>query len=178
MTAKLEFECKVLAGAESKAWLADLTQVVERMEKAAGLLSTAKVQAPKTTVLLDDDSDDDVQTAESEDDDFAAKPAKKGKKGKKAAAAFEDDDSDDAPAVEQESEDDDADFTAPVKKTKPAKKLTVDDVNDACKAKASSIGGKPGRAKVLEILKKNFKTESVSELKPEQYAKCVQLMAV
>lgn len=171
----VKLELGIMAGAESKAWLADLTKVVERMERAAGIIGATKSAATRTAASMeaDDTSSDDAPDTESDDDDFAAKPRTKSKK----ASSFEDDD--DAPATE--SEDDDADFTAPSAKTaKPpkAKKWTVDDVNDACKKKASSIGGKEGRAKVLSILKKNFKTESVSELKPEQYAACIQAMAV
>ncbi len=167
-------EIKVLAGAESKAFLVDLTKVVDRMERAAGIL------AGKTEVA-EVETDDDVPAAdEGDDDDFAVKPVKAAVKGaaKKTAAAFE---KDDTPA-EAEAEEESDDFTAtPAKaaKTKPArvKKITLDDVNDACKARAKA-GGKKGRAEVLAILKKNFKTESVSDLDEDQYSTCIELMEV
>jgi hypothetical protein len=57
------------------------------------------------------------------------------------------------------------------------KKVTIAEVNDACKARAKA-GGKKGREQVLAILKKHFKTESVSEIKPELYGEVLQAMAV
>lgn len=77
-------------------------------------------------------------------------------------------------------ETDDSDFSTPepAPKTKKAPKVTADDVNDACRLKAQSVGGKAGREQVLTILKKQFKTTSVSELKPEQYAAVVKAMQV
>ena len=79
-----------------------------------------------------------------------------------------------------ESFDDEEIEAAPVKKkaaaapakvqSKGKKKITIDDVNDACRKLALKIGGKPGREKVLGILQKKFKTKTVSALKPEQYA--------
>lgn len=176
----MQLEIKVLAGAESKAFLADLTKQIDRLERLGGV----KAAAPAAEDADDTGSDDAPDADESDDDDFAAAPknvkAAVKSAAKKTAASFDEDDADDAPAASTE-DDDDADFTAPpAKAAKPAKakKITVDDVNDACKAKASSIGGKEGRAKVLALLKKHFKTESVSELKPEQYEACIKAMAV
>lgn len=91
-----------------------------------------------------------------EDEDFAPKKSKK----KAAAKVFEEDDEEE---VEEE---------APPKKKAKAKKVTVDDVNDACKARAAS----GSRAEVLGILKKKFKVASVSELEPEQYAAVIAAM--
>lgn len=70
-------------------------------------------------------------------------------------------------------DDDTDDEPAPVKKKK-AKTITSAQVNDACKALAKA----KGRPYVLKVLKKYFKTESVSELKPEQYAKALEVLAV
>lgn len=81
------------------------------------------------------------------------------------------------PTDEIESTDDDEDFTTPAKKTAKAKKVTVAQVNDACKARAKS-GGKKGRDEVLAILKKQFKTESISEIKPERYADVIAAMEI
>lgn len=122
----------------------------------------------------------------------AAKTSKKA-----AAASFDEDDAADDAEVESKGFDDeddteatdDADDTeasfddeepAPKKeaaKTGKAKKVTLEEVNAACHARAAA-GGKKGRAEVLAILKKNFKTETISEIKPEQYGKLVSLMKV
>lgn len=95
-----------------------------------------------------------------EEEDFA--PKKKSKA--KVEASFDSDD-----AEEEEA--------SKAKKTK-VKKITIDDVNDAAKAYAASIGGKPGREAVLKILKKNFKTESISSLEPEQFQLAIDLLEV
>jgi hypothetical protein len=168
----MKLDLGILVGAESKAWLVDLTKLVERMERVAGKSGKAVAAADSEA----EETDAPEEAPAEEEEDFA--PKKKTASKKAAAAAFEEEEEEtEAPEAEEEEE---ADFTAPPAKKAAAKqkKLTVDDVNDACKALASSIGGKPGRAKVLAILKKNFKTESVSELKPEQYAACVAAMAV
>lgn len=69
------------------------------------------------------------------------------------------------------------DFTGEEKlspaKAKKEKKITIDQVNDACKTRA----GRSNRAEVLGILKKKFKTQSVSELKETQYADVIKAMA-
>lgn len=117
-----------------------------------------------------DDSDDFAQ---------AAAKTKSTKAAKAAAASFED--GDDEPAeleTETETAEDEGDFmeAAPAK-TKgkaAAKKLTVNDVNDACKAKAQATD----RKTVLGILKKKFNVASVTELKADQYADVVKAMAV
>lgn len=163
---QMQLEIKVLAGAESKAFLADLTKQIDRLERLGGTKTIS------TTVT------GPAEPEAEEEEEFAAKPPKA--KASAKAAGF-DDDADDAPAAPAEPEEEEEDFTTPPAKTaKPpkAKKVTLDDVNDACKAKAKSIGGKAGREKVLVVLTKHFKTESVSELKPEQWAKCIELMAV
>ena len=72
------------------------------------------------------------------------------------------------------------DFMEAPKKTKTAtkvKKITLAEVNDACKAKAKA-GGKDGRKQVLSLLQKHFKTESISEIKPENYGKLIEIMKV
>ncbi len=168
----MKLELAILAGAESKAFLADLAKLVERMEKVVGgaPVKVANTSATVTTA---------AEVTDEDDDDFAA-PAKKSTTKKAAAAAFDDDDDADTKevkAVVVEDDDDTADFTTPPKKEKKAKKLTVDDCNDAAKARAGKTGGKEGRKQVLALMKKHFKTESVSELKPEQYEKFIEIMA-
>lgn len=119
---------------------------------------------------------------EEETEDFAPAAKKTAAKKKPTPAASFDSD-DDAPVEEPEAEaeaEEQEDFTTPAAKApaKKAKKLTVDDVNDACKVRAAHTGGKEGRTEVLAILKKNFRTTSVSELKPEQYAAVIKAMEV
>lgn len=128
----------------------------------------------------------ETETEADDNEDFAAAPAKSTKKsgGKKAAAAatFEDDEPSEEATEETETEtaetesEDDGDFmeAAPAKgKKTAAKKITVNDVNDACKAKAASSD----RKTVLGILKKKFGVTSVTELKAEQYADVIKAMA-
>lgn len=110
---------------------------------------------------IEEDEEDEVEEEDTEEDVDDSDEAEE--------EAEEDDDED--------SEDEEDVEEAPKKTAKKAKKLTNSDVNDACKKLASSIGGKEGRKKVLSILKKKFKTESVSELKPTDYAKCIEAMA-
>lgn len=116
-----------------------------------------------------------VEEEEVEDEDFA--PKKKSSKQKAAASFDEEEETDEAEETEEAEVEEDEEDPAPKKKAK-AKKITLDDVNDACKAKAQSIGGKEGRTQVLTILKKKFKTETVSALKPEQYQAVIDAMEV
>lgn len=200
----MRLDLGIMAGAESKAWLADLTKLVERMEKAVGLApkgSTAPVTAKaddedsedadddfvakktkgKKAAASFDDDEDDADESESEDDtdeDEDEAPAKK-TKGKKAAAFEDDEDDADADESEDESEDEDED-EKPVKKTK-SKKVTLDDVNDACKAhvQAKIKSGQPGpeaRKSALKVLKKKFGVASATDLKPEQFAAAIKAM--
>lgn len=126
------------------------------------------------------------------DGEVAAKPAAKAKPApaKKAAPPPADDDDDFKAEVADDAGFDEADETEalseedgfdepPAKtakgtKTAKPKKLTLDDVNDACKAHAAA----KGRKETLAVLQKKFKTQSVTALKPEQYEACVSAMAV
>lgn len=105
-----------------------------------------------------------------EDDDFKADTGE--------ANGFDDDDDtvaeasfDDAGGEEEEAK--------PAKKSTKssngkAKKITLDDVNDACKAHAAA----KGRPATLAVLQNKFKTQSVTALKPEQYETCISAMSV
>ncbi len=66
-----------------------------------------------------------------------------------------------------------ADEPAPKKSAAP-KKLTDKDVNTAAMKHAKAHG----RPKTLAILKKQFKVQSVLELKPEMYAKAISALKV
>jgi hypothetical protein len=172
----MKLELAVLAGSESKAFLVGLTKQIDRLEKISkGLTGSTEIR--------------DASEEDDEDEDFSSKPAKK-----KSASFEEDEETEETEETEESEEDEetdeeeeteetdeDEDEPAPVQTKKGRgrpKKLTVDDVNDACKTKAASIGGKEGRTAVLTILKKKFKTQSVSELKPDQYQACIEAMAV
>jgi hypothetical protein len=162
----MKLEMAILAGDESKKFLAALTTQIDRLEKLAPLLKG------KT----EPDAAAPEETDEDEDDDFAAK------KGKEKKAKSFDEDEEKTEAVDDEEtddtdedEDDDED-EKPVKKgkTAKAKKITADDVNDACKKHAKENG----REATLKVLKKKFKVESVTELKPEQYEEVIKAVAV
>jgi hypothetical protein len=120
-------------------------------------------------------------------DNLDGKPAGKNGKvtGKTAKAeSFDEDDAAEEAEVDadfddsaDEGEDFDGDADEPAPKKKKAKKLTVADVNAACKAYATSLG-KTGFAKTKARLKKKFGTESISELDEEQWPLVIKLMAV
>jgi hypothetical protein len=126
------------------------------------------------------------------DEDAKETAAPKAKRGRPAAvkktapASFDEDE--ETPAVEAEAEaeaeesfEDEESFeeeTPAPKKAKPAK-ITIDDVNDACKAFArENGGGKDGREATLKILKKHFKVTSISDLAVEDYPKVLKALAV
>lgn len=161
---------------ETKELIENLTGLVVRLEKVASVMSLSapgakaahkKVKDEEETEL-DEDVSDDVN--DDEDEDFAPKKSKKlsAKNGK----GFDDEDEEASEESDDEVEEEDEEPSS----KKKAKKLTVDDVNDACKARAAKVGGKEGRTEVLNILKKKFKTTSVSELKPDSYAAAIAAM--
>lgn len=114
----MKLELSILAGAESKAWLADLTKIVERMEKAVGGKVVPLPGALDTPVTQGDDGYD-------EDDDFEPKPAAK-TKSKLVFEDFKDISIDDA--TDEELEDDEE--TVAVKKTLAKKATTSFDDDD------------------------------------------------
>lgn len=110
------------------------------------------------------DPEETDSDTDGENDDF--KKAASSTKSKKSAKAFEE-------SAENEPEGGEEDFKTPAKgKAAKAKKLTIDDVNDACVAHAKGVG-KGGRDAVLAILKKKFNVITVTELKPDQYEKAI-----
>lgn len=173
----MKLELSILAGAESKAFLADLSKIVERMENAVGYDNARKSQptkeveeeeepAPKAAKSkkassFDEDEEQTVSARESDlrleedEEDFKPKAAQK----KKVASSFDESEEDEAPKHKQD------------KKTK-SKKVTIDDVNDAAMARA----GRTNRAEVLAILKKNFKVKSITDLDESNYAECISLL--
>jgi hypothetical protein len=102
-------------------------------------------------------------------EDFETKKTATGTK--RAAATFDEDEETEVEETGTTTNEDD--FVT----TKKAKKVTVSEVNDACKARARA-GGKKGREQVLSILKKKFKTESITEIDPGDYAAVIEAMAI
>lgn len=139
-----------------------------------GDLATVKNVGPETE---SDDAD------EGNDEDEEEKPAKKGKKSKDEDESEDEDEADDGDesedSDEDESEDEDEDESEDEdedeeeEKPKKKSKLTIDDVNDACKKRAA----RSSVAETLGILKKNFKVKSVSKLKPEQFAQAIKVLS-
>ncbi len=161
---KLEIESKILVGAESKAWLADVQGVLARMEKVARIL-----RSPEEHEAADDEASSDDAPAD-EEEGFDSKPARSAKGGKgKKGASFDDVEEEE---TEEESEEEEEEEAPKAAKGKGAAKITVDDVNDACMARAQ----RTNRAEVMAILKKQFKVKSVTELEPSDFAAVVAAM--
>ena len=170
-----KLEISLLAGEEPKQFLRDLTVQIDRLEALTSKPLVAKVEEAEEAEVEEDD-----------DEDFAAKPAKKKAAAKKSFDDDEDEDEDkeeaeetdtdeDEAEVEPEDDEDDEEDEAPKKKSK-AKKLTNDDCNDAAKALCKALGGTAGREKVLSLMKKHFGTGTISEIKPADYEKFVDVM--
>lgn len=119
-------------------------------------------------------------------DETPAPKAKRGRPAKAAApaASFEEDEETEAVETEageaEESFEDEESFEeTPAPKKAKAARLTLDNINDLCKAFAREHGGgKEGREAVLKILKKSFKVTSISELDAEDYPKVAKLLSV
>lgn len=103
-------------------------------------------------------------------------PAKKGKTAEEDEEEIKDEAENEDEIEDKVGKDDEeieADFTADEKPKKGRpKKLTLDDVNDACKKAA----GKTTRAKVLKVLEKKFEVSSVSDLEPAQYEDVIEAL--
>lgn len=160
--AKLEIESTILVGAESKAWLSDLENLVTRMEKVTGKTTTKK--SAKTDTDLDDTSLDE----DNDDGEDFTKSTKPKNSAKKASSFSDDSDEDD---TDEKSEIEAASMKG--KRGRP-KKITIDDVNDACKTRAEETS----RKEVLKILKGQFDVTSVTDLEPKQYAEVIEAMQV
>lgn len=167
-----KLEVALLVGSESKQWLAEATRIVEKMEALLQKVEDATEDVKKES--------DDV------DEDFPSDSPKKFPKAKvvplKAKdVTFDDEWKDDEETSAKDPSDgpeEDEDFIAPPPKKDKVKALTSEDVNEACKARAARTGGKAGREEVLTILKKKFKTQSISDLKEDSYAAVIAAMKV
>lgn len=131
---------------------------------------TGKVAKSTSGTKKDQELQRKADAAQEEDDDFKADDSG-------APNGFDNDDTAPEPNDADEEE-----FLAKEEKKAAskkgangkAKKITIDDVNDACKAHAAA----KGRPATLDLLKKKFKTQSVTALKPEQFEACIAAMAV
>lgn len=178
----MKLELAMLVGPESKQFLASLTKQIDRLEALAAKLPNGETDEIEEGVN-DDEDDEEVAPKKAAKKKASAPDDDDGDEEDNGdVGPDEDDDSDDSEVDEDSAEDDDEDSDEdeePVKAAKgkaKAKKFTNDDCNDAAKELCKALGGKAGRAKVLALMKKHFDTESVSELKPEQYEKFVDVM--
>lgn len=162
----MKLEMSMMAGPESKAFLVELTKQVDRLEKLTALAKDPVIEKEDAPEANDSEEEDDSE-------DFAPKAKKSAKKAKPAF-----DEEDDEEETVEADDSDDAEDEEPAPKKKKVKAITLDDVNDAAIKLAQSIGGKAGRAKVLAILEKKFKTQSVTALKPDQYESAVKALSV
>lgn len=163
--------------------------IAQKLRWHAGLLEGL---SPKDAASIKNTSGAEV----AEDEKLDSVPAPRGRPAKgpktakqRIAAAFGAGDdvgpltdaNDDIP-VEDDSETEtaDDDFTdAPATKAEKGPVINLKDVNEACKAKMQAEGGgKSGREAVLAILKKKFKTQTLSDLDADQYAAVVKAMQV
>lgn len=136
---------------------------------------TKNLATPAEPLTVDEDAEETPAPKKRGRPAAAAAPVKKA-----APASFDEDEDEETPAVEAEESFEDEDFeeTPAPKKAKTAK-VTIDDVNDACKAFArENGGGKDGREATLKILKKHFKVTSISDLAVEDYPKVLKALAV
>ena len=167
-------ELLIMAGAESKALLEAFTKQLDRMEALTAQKSAPAVidedkalvrkkpAATKAAQSFEDDEEEIIEEDEDKAEDVEFEDDMPVSKPKTKAKSFDDDEDEDPAPVKS-------------KKTK-APKITLDDVNDACQERALRTGGKKGREEVLSILKKQFKTTSVSGLKPEQYGPVIEAL--
>lgn len=194
----MKLEMAILAGPESKVFLVELTKQIDRMEK---LTKGGKCTVSETKSEETDEDTDFGDNGNTDDFEENAEPAKRGRP-KKAAASFDDEDGGDeeelaasaptkrgrpkkeAASFDDENETDDEETdeisTASLKKGKP-KKITLDDLNDAAKERVKSLiengsTSKEARNKVVLLLQRKFKTDTLTEIEPADYAKAIEVL--
>lgn len=146
-------------------------------------------------VAASDDADDELPADEDEDEedeaefDAAEDDAPKGKKLAKGKKADEDEeeeelelsDDEDEDAEEEEEDEEPVKKSAKGKKSAKTAKLTVDDVNDACKARVlkeikTGRTGPEARKFVLKLLKTHHETSSIQELEPTDFVDVIKTL--
>ncbi len=149
----MKLEVAMMVGAESKAFLASMTNILERMEKLAGQAETKAPAAKKTKAAP-------VETAEESTDELE-------NFGEEIEAAADEDEGD--LGFDEMSEDE-----APAPKATKAKKLTDKDVHSAALAHAKKFT----RPVTLKLLAAKFKVKSIAEIKAEDYGKVIAALKV
>jgi hypothetical protein len=132
-----------------------LKSSIHALEVQVTILKTLIGGGSKAAANEEEEEETEVAAA-STDDEEEEDLAPKKTAAKKKAANFGDD--------EEEEE-----VAAPAKK---AKKITADQVNDACKAHAAENGIKVTKA----LLMKKFKTMSITEIDPSKYADVIKAL--
>ena len=135
------------------------------------LCGLAPAKPGKAAEETEETENEETETEDSEGDDFGAKPSKRGKKSSKS---FDDEGEGEETEDESENEETEDESEAEETEAKPAKnakakKLTADDVNDACK----ELVGRTNRATVIGILRK-FRVKTVSDLDPSDYEAAIK----
>jgi hypothetical protein len=144
------------------------------------LCGLAPAKPGKAAEETEETENEETETEDSEGDDFGAKPSKRGKKSSKSfddeGEGEETEDESENEETEDESENEETEDESEAEETeaKPAKnakakKLTADDVNDACK----ELVGRTNRATVIGILRK-FRVKTVSDLDPSDYEAAIK----
>jgi hypothetical protein len=138
-------------GADCNVFLAELTDVVERLEKAVGLAPHMLVK-PKSK----------APEVDTENEEAEAPELKKGKALKSKAAQVVEEQFDLGDGEEDKAEETEESAT------------TIEDVIEGFRAYAKA----KGRDKAGEILQKKFKVKAVRDLKPEMYPKVLAAIAL
>lgn len=159
----MKLEMSLLAGPESKAFLVGLTQQIDRLEKLVTTVGSAAASVEAQEVADLPEETHEAAGEEEAESDFMEPAPKKVATKKAAATAFDDEEEAEEPA-------------APPKK---AKAVTPKEANDACIAAVRARGNnKKAREEVLAILKKKFKTTSVQEIDPKNYAELIKAVSL
>lgn len=150
MAARLRMQANVLLGKSTK-------EAAAETEEDIDVIAPSKMKTPakkKTKPVVEEDEENFDTDASSEEVE-------------EQEEATEED--------ESESENDDDDDEE-VEIPKKVKKVTIKDVNDACKTLAANK--KVGRNGVLKILKAKFKTESIQEIDSKLWPQVIKAMNV
>lgn len=180
----MKLEMAILAGAETKQFLVVLTEQLDRAEELvtkleALLQQDTKASAPKkqvepitpmapvkkakakkakeTSPFEDEETTDTSGAAVAADNDFS----------------FDEEQEESSFSFDEEQEEQQVAPPAPKAKA-PPKKVTIEE----CNAAALTLMKKHNRDYVIDILKKNFNTTSLTKIEEKNYPKLLQLLAV
>ncbi len=162
-------EIKILAGAESKAFLVDLEKLIKRMEAV-----TSRANTTTTTRVTTPDDESGIETEEM---DFTTD--------------LDEEENETTPEFTNVDEDgEDVEMEIPPKasakktaKTTKAKAITTEELNEACRArltyltKTKKMESKTAFTAVKTLLKKHFKTETVTAIAEEDRARAMTILS-